>query len=89
MILAFATRTASVLVGGFSGSGVFVSAPAVGIMGSSGVGIVEPCSRGCTFMGPVDVGLLLGIMDNSRLPSSFDARKNRAEQRKNRVSESR
>jgi hypothetical protein len=73
MILAFATRIASALDDGFFGSGVLVSAPAVGIM-SNCVGAIEPCSTGCTLMGPVEVGLLFGIMDNSRLPSSFGAR---------------
>jgi hypothetical protein len=64
MIRAFATRTASALGDGFFDSGVLGSAPVVGIM-SSCVGAVEPCAPGCMFMGPVDVGLLLGMMDNA------------------------
>jgi hypothetical protein len=77
MIRAFAIRTASVLGDRFSGSGVLVSAPAVsapalGIKGSTGVAAVELCSTGCTLMGPGDVGLLFGIMDNSRRPAWFD-----------------
>jgi hypothetical protein len=35
------------------------------------VAAVEPCSTGCTLMGPVDDGLRLGITDNSLLPSWF------------------
>lgn len=74
MIRAFAIRTASVLLGRFFGYGVLFCAPAVGIIGSSGVAAIEPCATGCTLMGPGDVGLLFGIIDNARLPSSFDAR---------------
>jgi hypothetical protein len=48
-----------------------VCPPAVGIMGSSGVGAIEPCSTGCMFIGPGDVGLRLGILDNSQMQSSF------------------
>jgi hypothetical protein len=72
MILAFAARTASALDDGFCGSGVFAS-PAVGIMGN-GMGTIEPWSTGCMLIGPVDVGLLFGIMNNSRPPGWFDAR---------------
>jgi hypothetical protein len=71
MIRAFAIRTASVL--GFFEFGVFVSAPAVGLIRSC-VAAVEPCSTGCTLMGPVDIGSRLGITDNAQLSSSFDAR---------------
>jgi hypothetical protein len=74
IILAFAIRTASVLGDRFFASDVFVSASAVGIM-SNCVGAIEPFSTGCMLMGPVDVGLLLGIMDNAQIQSSFDARK--------------
>ena len=77
MILAFATRTASILGDRFFDSGVFASAPAVGIM-SNCVGTIEPCATGCTLMGPGDVGLRLGIMDNSQMQSSFTALKGRA-----------
>jgi hypothetical protein len=72
MIFAFATRTASVLGDRFVDSGVFVSA--VGII-SSCVGAIEPCATGCTLMGPVGVGLRLGILDNSQMQSSFTALK--------------
>jgi hypothetical protein len=74
MILALAAWTASVLVGCFFRCGVFVSAPAAGIIGSNGVAAIEPCSTGCTLIGPADVGLRFGIMDNALLPHSFDAR---------------
>jgi hypothetical protein len=73
MIRALATRTASALEDGFFGSGVFAS-PAVGIMVDC-VAAIEPWPTGCTLIGPVDVGLLSGIMDNARRPNSFDARK--------------
>jgi hypothetical protein len=72
MIRALAIRTASVRGDRFSGSGVFVSAAAVGIM-RNGVGTLEPCATGCMFIGPVDVDLRLGIMDNAQMQSSFDA----------------
>jgi hypothetical protein len=70
MIRALAIRTASVLGVCFFDNGVFVSAPAVGFMRNC-VAAVEPRSTGCTLMGPVDVGLRLGITDNSLLPSWF------------------
>lgn len=72
IILAFAIRTASVLGDRFFGSGV-VSAPAVGIV-SSCIGMIESCATGCTLIGPGDVGLRLGIMDNSHVPRWFDTR---------------
>jgi hypothetical protein len=62
VILALAARTASILVGCCFGCGVFAAFPAVGIIGSPCVGI-EPRSRGCIVIGPVDVDLLLGILD--------------------------
>jgi hypothetical protein len=65
IILASAARTASILVGCCFGCGVFVALPAVGIIGSPCVGI-EPRSRGCIVIGPVDVGLLLSILNTSR-----------------------
>jgi len=77
MILAFATRTACALGDGFFDSGVFVSATVVGIM-SNCVGAFEPSATGCTLIGPGDVGLRLGILDNARLPRSFDAWEGRA-----------
>jgi hypothetical protein len=70
MILAFATRTASVLDGCFFGNGAFAS-PTVGIIGNSGVAAVEPCSTGCMSMGPGDIGLRLGIADNALLTGWF------------------
>lgn len=75
IILAFATWTASVLVGGFFGCGIFIGFPAIGIMGSNCVGAIELCTTGCTLMGPDDVGLRLGIRDNSRMQRSFTAPK--------------
>jgi hypothetical protein len=67
VILAFAARTASVLVGICSGCGAFVTLPTVGI-----IGVVKSKARavGCVLIGPV-VGLILGMLDNSFLPSSF------------------
>jgi|SRR3984893_8457275 hypothetical protein len=65
VILALAARTASALVGCCFGCGVFAAFPAVGIIGSPCVGI-EPRSRGCIVIGPVDVGLLLGILNTAR-----------------------
>jgi hypothetical protein len=71
IIRAFAIRTASVLGVCFFDRRVFVSVSAVGIMRNC-VGAIEPCSTGCTVMGPVDVDLFLAIMDNALRPSSFD-----------------
>jgi hypothetical protein len=71
MIRAFAIWTACALGDGFFGS-VFVSATVVGIM-SNCVGAIEPCAPGCTLMGPADIGLRLGIMDNSHEQSWFTA----------------
>src|SRR5260370_28545562 len=51
-ILAFAARTASVLVGRCFGLGVFIAFPTVGIIGSTCVGLIELCSTGCVLMGP-------------------------------------
>jgi hypothetical protein len=64
IIRAFAIRTASILDDCFFDGAVFVSVAAVGIM-STGVGAIEPCATGCTLIGPVDDGLLLGMTDNS------------------------
>jgi hypothetical protein len=69
MIRAFAIRTASALGDGFFECG-FVSAAGVGIM-SSCVGAIELCRAGCTLIGPADVGLRLGILDNSQLQGLF------------------
>jgi hypothetical protein len=66
VILAFATRTASVLVRFFSGGGVFFNVPPVGIIGNTGVVIFEARATGWVFMGPVTV-----IFDNSIRASLF------------------
>jgi hypothetical protein len=50
-----------------------VAFPAVGIIGNTGVGIIDARSIGWILMGPV-VGLFLGIADNSFLPNSFKGR---------------
>jgi hypothetical protein len=71
IIRAFAIRTASALGVCFFDSRVFVSVSAVGIMRNC-MAAIEPCSTGCTLMGPVDVDLFLGIIDNALLPRSFD-----------------
>lgn len=73
MILAFAIRTASERVAGLFGWGVFVGFPPIGIMGSNCMAANELCAPGCMLMGPVDVGLRLGIMDNSHVQSWFTA----------------
>ena len=67
MILAFAVRTASVLVGICSGCGAFVTLPTVGIIG---VVRIRTRATGCVLIGPV-AGLILGMLDNSFLPGSF------------------
>src|ERR1700722_9073031 len=66
VILAFATRTASVLVRFFFGWGVFFNLSPVGIIGNTGVVIFAAGSTGCVFMGPVTV-----IFDNSIWASLF------------------
>jgi hypothetical protein len=65
IILALAARTASVLVGCCFGCGAFAAFPTVGIIGSPCVGMIEPRSRGCIVIGPVDFGLLLGILNTA------------------------
>jgi hypothetical protein len=70
VILAFAARTASVRVGRCFGCGIFAAFPAVGIMGSTCVGLIEARSMGCVLIGPV-VDLFLSIVDNACLPDSF------------------
>src|SRR5260370_22376507 len=62
VIFAFAVRTASVRVGCFFGSGAFIAFPTVGIIGNACVGVVAPRLTGCVLMGPVGVGLLLGMI---------------------------
>jgi hypothetical protein len=71
VIRAFAIRTASDLGDCFFGSGVLVSAAVAGLMRNC-VAAVEPCATGCTLIGPADVGLRFGIMDNARTPGWFD-----------------
>jgi hypothetical protein len=75
VILAFAARTASVLVGRCFGCDGFVALPTAGIIGNTCVGIIEARSMGCVLMGPVGC-LLLGILANSLLPDSFKATQN-------------
>jgi hypothetical protein len=70
-ILAFAARIASILIDGFSGDAFFGLSPVVGIMGCSGVGLVEPCSAGCMLMGPVNGDLRRGITDNAPRSALF------------------
>jgi hypothetical protein len=66
--LAFATRTASVLVDGFCfGRGAFVNFPPIG------VGAFEARPTGCVLIGPV-TGLPLGMLDNWIRPNSFKGR---------------
>jgi hypothetical protein len=71
VIFAFAIRTPSALVG-FCLSPIDVLAfPAVGLMGNTGVGIIDARSIGCVLIGPV-VDLFLGIVGNSFFqPNSF------------------
>jgi hypothetical protein len=49
----------------------------MGIRGSNCVGAIELCATGCTLMGPADVGVRLGIMDNSQMLRSFTANQSR------------
>lgn len=62
VVLASATRTASGPVGRCLACGAFAASPTVGVTGSPCVCIFEPRS-GCIVMGPVDVGLLLDILN--------------------------
>jgi hypothetical protein len=71
IILAFAARTASILIDRFLGDALLGLLPVVRIIGCSGVGLVEPCSAGCMFMGPVDGDLRRGITDNARRSALF------------------
>jgi hypothetical protein len=74
VILAFATRTASVLVVGFRfGRGTFFNFALVGIKGNTGVGTFEARSTGCVVIGPV-IWLSLGMLDNSIWPNLFKSR---------------
>jgi hypothetical protein len=71
IILAFATRTASVLIDRFLGDVLFGSLPVAGIIGCNGVGLVEPCSAGCMLMGPVNGALRRGMTDNALRSALF------------------
>ena len=55
----------------FFGGVVFCS-PTVGIIGSTCVGIVELFSTGCVLIGPVAVGLPLGMLDTASRSDSID-----------------
>jgi hypothetical protein len=67
VIIAFATRTRSAIAGFCFGCAVLSTFPTVGIIGRTGVGIVEARSIGCVLIGPA-VGL---ILDNSLRPNLF------------------
>jgi hypothetical protein len=69
IILAFATRTPSTLIG-FCFGVAFFTFPAVGIIGRTGVAIIEARSIGCVLIGPA-VDLSFGMVDNSLRPNSF------------------
>jgi hypothetical protein len=69
--LAFAMRTASVLVGFCFSFVHFCELPIAGFIGCIGIGIVEVLPTGWVFIGPV-IDLLLGIVDNSAKPSWFE-----------------
>jgi hypothetical protein len=80
--LAFATRTASVLVDGFCfGGGAFVNFPPIG------VGAFEARPTGCVLIGPV-TGLPLGMLDNWIRPNSFKGSSNRARFRRSHFADS-
>src|ERR1700730_6401187 len=66
VIPALAARTASISVGCRFGCGVLAVFPTVGMIGNPCVGIIEPRSRGCIVIGPVDFGFLLGILNTAR-----------------------
>ena len=70
MIFAFATRTLSDLVSFCFDCGAFRSFPADGIIGRTGVAIVEARSIGCVPIGSA-VDLPLGMVDNPLRPNSF------------------
>jgi hypothetical protein len=65
VIFALAERKASSRDGFWLGWSFFAFIPTVGIMGWTGVGIIETGSIGCVFIGPA-VGLVLGMLTNSR-----------------------
>jgi hypothetical protein len=59
-MLAFAARTASVLVGCCFGCGVFVTFPTVGIIGSVCMGNIDVRPLGWFLIGPVDIDVSFG-----------------------------
>jgi hypothetical protein len=61
VIFALVARTASILAVSFFGCAVFFTFPDVGIINSTGVGIVEARSVGCVLIGPV-VNLFLDMV---------------------------
>jgi hypothetical protein len=65
VIFALAERTASARDGFWIGSVFFAFDPTAGIIGWTGVVVIEARSIGCVFIGPA-VGLFLGMLDNSR-----------------------
>jgi hypothetical protein len=69
--LAFAARTASILIDRFLGDAFFGLLPVVGIIGCNGVALVEPCSAGCTLIGPVNGDLRRRIIDNAPRSALF------------------
>jgi len=73
VIVALAARTASALVGFSFGCGVCADFPAIGIIGSPCVRIIEPRSTDCILIGPVGVGLLLGILNTASRTLTIDA----------------
>jgi hypothetical protein len=76
VILAFAARNASVLVGFCFGCGAFFSLPTVGIIGSTCKGIIEAHWSGCVLIGPI-VGLSWSMVVNAFLPHSFKSKTRR------------
>jgi hypothetical protein len=74
VIFRFAARTSSVLVGFCFACGAFFTFPAVGIIGRTGVAIIEARSIGRVLIGPA-VDLSLGMVDNSLRPNSFERKR--------------
>ncbi|WP_305711951.1 hypothetical protein [Bradyrhizobium sp.] len=64
LIFAFAIRTASARMDCFFETFfgfLFVSAD----IGCDCINVIEPCSKGCTLMGPVNGGFGRGMLDNA------------------------
>jgi hypothetical protein len=70
VIFALATRIPSARVDFGLRSIDVLAFPAVGIIGNTGVDMIDGRSIGCVLIGPV-VGLFVGMVDNSFLPNSF------------------